>query len=69
MIESLFMATFQLVDGRADDEARRSLMPRVHAGAYVRAAGNTAEANPVGGGDAAPSDVAAPPSPGPRPPR
>ena len=36
LLESLFRAGFQIADGRPDDGARRSIMRRVHEGAYNR---------------------------------
>jgi hypothetical protein len=70
MLESLFRAGFQITDERPDDEARRALMLRVHAGAYDRAAGNS-EAVKTGQGEVvpAPSNTAGLHMPSPRPPK
>jgi hypothetical protein len=46
MLESLFRAGFQITDGRPDDDARRSLMRRVHEASYGRITGD------AGGGEA-----------------
>ena len=54
LLESLFRAGFQITDERPDDEARRLLMRRVHAGAYDRLAGNS-EAVKTGQGEALPA--------------
>src|ERR1700674_3428986 len=69
LLESLYRAGFQITDERPDDEARRSLMLRVHAGAYDRAAGNSEVSKTGQEAVAAPSNTAEPKSPGPRPPR
>jgi hypothetical protein len=70
MQESLFRAGFQITDERPDDDARRSLMRRVHEGSYKRMTSD-AETGTTGaaGPGAAPSNTAGPKSPGPRPPR
>jgi hypothetical protein len=72
MLESLYRAGFKIADERPDDEARRSIMRRVHEGAEVRLTGGYADgasnsdpAGPV----PAPSNTGVFNSPGPRPPR
>jgi hypothetical protein len=47
MLESLFRAGFQITDGRPDDEARWSLLRRVHEGSYGRLVGNSDAAEAV----------------------
>lgn len=70
MLESLFRAGFHITDGRPDDDARQSIMRRVHEASYSRMTGDS-EAMRTGLGDAGatPSNTAGPREPGPRPPR
>ena len=69
----LFTAAFDVLDRIGDEEQRRKLARRVHAGAYERMAGNAEGgfvAGNVGPGlDAEPSPDAGPGGPRPRPPR
>src|SRR5947208_838557 len=73
MLESLYRAGFKLVDDQLPDDARRSLMRRVHEGAEVRLTGGFADGSgpgkmEPGGAEAAPSNTAGLKSPTPRPP-
>ena len=69
----LFTAAFDVLDRIADDEQRKKLARRVHAGAYGRMVGNEESGFVAGnegpGRDNEPSPGAGPLAPGPRPPR
>jgi hypothetical protein len=69
----LFTAAFDVLDRITDEDQRKTLAKRVHAGAYGRMVGNEESsfvAGDVGQGrDAEPSPGAGPGAPGPRPPR
>ena len=74
MLESLYRAGFKIADEQLGDDARRKIMRRVHEGAEVRMTGGYADGSGAGSADpvgpvAAPSNVAEPHSPVPRPPR
>jgi hypothetical protein len=74
MLESLYRAGFKIADDQLDDDARRKIMRRVHEGAEVRMTGGYADGSSASSVDpagpvTAPSNVAEPHSPGPRPPR
>jgi hypothetical protein len=75
MLESLYRAGFKIADDQLDDDARRKIMRRVHeGGAEVRLTGGYADGSGASaaypaGPVAAPSNVAEPRSPVPRPPR
>jgi hypothetical protein len=73
MLESLYRAGFKIADDHLEDDARRK-MRRVHEGAEVRLTGGYADGSGASDADfsgqvAAPSNIAEPSAPGPRPPR
>jgi hypothetical protein len=70
LLESLFRAGFEIVDGRPDDETRRTIMRGVHAGSYSRMTGDSGEGKPVNAGPvSAPANAAFSQAPAPRGPK
>src|SRR5215813_9951588 len=69
----LFTAAFDVLDRITDEDQRKALARRVHAGAYDRMVGNKESGFSTGnegpGQDAGPSPGAGLHTPGPRPPR
>lgn len=69
----LFTAAFDVLDRITDEDQRKALARRVHAGAYDRMVGNKESGFSAGnegpGQDAGPSPGAGLHTPGPRPPR
>jgi hypothetical protein len=74
MLESLYRARFGIADDQLDDDARRSIMRRVHEGAEVRLTGGFADGSGASKTDpagpvSAPSNTGVFKSPGPRAPQ
>ncbi len=74
MLESLYRAGFKIADDQLEDDARRSIMRRVHEGAEVRLTGGFADGSGASKTDpagpvSAPSNTGVFNAPGPRPPK
>lgn len=59
LLESLFRVGFEIVDEQPDDEARKALMRRIHAGAYNRLTGGVDDTGKPDRAGAAPTAAAA----------